>query len=396
MNVMSSRVLPNWILSLSYQAMYSIPSVVVLFLFLLTVLPTYDVQANNTPMVVNSSQAKSVDSFIKKHSDTRIIIVGETHDSVSDHMLQLNLLKAMHKQGGQVVVGVEWFQRPFQNVLDSYINDEIDENNLLAKSEYYTRWGFDFRLYRPILSYAKKHKIPVIALNARRELTEAIMRNGITGIPQMLKKDLPASYDMNNERYNSRLLSIIGDPDNDKTHEDAQTRNYMEVQMIWDEYMSETISDYIKNHSNSRMIVFTGRGHINADAIPGRIHRRIGIQPVTIVNYQPASSFNDADYLVLSEDEQLPPYGKMGVKVSVREDGVYVDELLIEGLVSIQKNDRILAIGDRPVISYADLKLSLIDKYPGDKVSLLLLRSSDNAETTIRTEITLVDDYTTK
>ena len=166
--------------------------------------------------------------------------------------------------------------------------------------------------------------------------------------------------------------------------------------MIWDEYMSETISDYIKNHSNSRMIVFTGRGHINADAIPGRIHRRIGIQPVTIVNYQPASSFNDADYLVLSEDEQLPPYGKMGVKVSVREDGVYVDELLIEGLVSIQKNDRILAIGDRPVISYADLKLSLIDKYPGDKVSLLLLRSSDNAETTIRTEITLVDDYTTK
>jgi len=43
------------------------------------------------------------------------------------------------------------------------------------------------------------------------------------------------------------------------------------------------------------------------------------------------------------------------------------------------------------------LKLSLIDKYPGDKVSLLLLRSSENSEeTTTRTEITLVDDYMTK
>ena len=37
---------------------------------------------------------------------------------------------------------------------------------MLRGTQYYDRWRFDYRLYREILSSARRHRIPVIALSA--------------------------------------------------------------------------------------------------------------------------------------------------------------------------------------------------------------------------------------
>ena len=73
---------------------------------------------------------------------------------------------------------MEFIQRPFQPALDAYISGAITEREFLKRAEYFDRWGFDYRLYRPIFSFAKEHGIPMVALNAERELAEKVAKVG--------------------------------------------------------------------------------------------------------------------------------------------------------------------------------------------------------------------------
>ena len=65
----------------------------------------------------------------------RVVYVGETHTAWGDHLLQLEVLKAMATQPGELALGVEWFQAPFQPVVDRYLAGEIDEKAALAAAE---------------------------------------------------------------------------------------------------------------------------------------------------------------------------------------------------------------------------------------------------------------------
>ena len=101
---------------------------------------------------------------------TKIIYVGETHDRFSHHVMELEIIKDLHSRGKKIAIGMEMFQRPFQKVVDDYIEGRIDERAFLKGTEYFKRWGFDYNLYRPILLFARAEKIPVVALNQTQEM----------------------------------------------------------------------------------------------------------------------------------------------------------------------------------------------------------------------------------
>ena len=119
-------------------------------------------------------------------------------------------------------------------------------------------------------------------------------------------------------------------------------------------------------------------------AIPSRLERRTNVSNLSLANFSPATPFNHADYLVLGQQEALPPPGNMGISIRERgEEGVYVETIGADGhakAAGVLKGDRILAINDLPVQSYTDLKYALLDRLPGDYVRLLLLRQADKPE----------------
>ena len=63
------------------------------------------------------------------------------------------------------------------------------------------RWGYDYRLYAPIVRYARDNDLPLIALNASRELVDKVRRSGFDGIdgrsepayPKVDRSDAPTS-----------------------------------------------------------------------------------------------------------------------------------------------------------------------------------------------------------
>jgi C-terminal processing protease CtpA/Prc len=153
------------------------------------------------------------------------------------------------------------------------------------------------------------------------------------------------------------------------------------VQLTWDETMAQNVARYLDGAESRRMIVFAGKGHVaGRSGIPNRVTRRTGIEGVTIATFNPASRmFNTADYMVLANDESLPPAGLMRVFLDETEDGVFIRDFSPGSPAKeagVKKNDRIARINGRPIRYFADVKLQMLDKRPGDEIEVETVRES--------------------
>lgn len=331
------------------------------------------------PIVVETQKSATLPELAEQLADERLVYVGETHTAYADHLMQLEVLRGMASRPQGLALGVEWFQSRFQPVLDDYLAGRIDEAEMLRRSEYYDRWRFDYRLYRPIIRFARDNGIPIIALNASAELTSAIRRKGINELPAELRKELPDSYDVRDKQYEALLRETFRLHDRED-NEDA-FRRFVEVQLTWDESMAQRVAAYLQDNPDGRILVLAGRGHIGGrSGIPNRVSRRTGLRGVTIGSYSARSGrFNSADFLVLAQDLRLPPPGLMRVLLDTRDEGVFVKGFTNGSPAEeagFKTGDRLLTINGVPIRHYADVKIAMIDQRPGNEVEVTLRRDS--------------------
>lgn len=333
-----------------------------------------------TPIVVQMEKSATVPELMTKLRSERLLYVGETHTAFSDHLLQLEVLRGMASRPEGLAIGVEWFQARFQPVLDSYLAGEIDEAEMLRRTEYYQRWRFDYRLYRPIIRFAREKGIPIIALNASQELTGEIRKVGINGLTEELRAELPDSYDVNDKDYEDSLREMFAAHESGGHRSDGGAfERFVEVQLTWDETMAQHVADHLDRNPDGRMLVLAGKGHVGGrSGIPNRVARRTGIEGKSIASFNPASRmFNTADYLVLANEQSLPPAGLMQVMLDTREEGVFVDGFTHGSpakAAGLEKGDLITAINGKPIRHFADVKIAMIDQAPGSDVEVTLKR----------------------
>lgn len=329
------------------------------------------------PIFVDARKTATLQEALSRAEAKRLVYVGETHTSYADHQLQLRVLEAMHAQGGKLALGVEWFQRPFQDVLDRYIAGEIDEATMLSEAEYFSRWRFDYRLYREILRFAREKGIRVLALNADRDLTDAVRKQGLAGMPPLQRERLPADYDFDNPGYEQQIKAVFKLHEKRFADDEKAFRRFLEVQLTWDETMAETAARYLDADPEARILVLAGRGHIHREAIPKRVTRRTGLQGLTIASYQPGSPFEAPDFFVLQPEQQLPPKGLIGVGLEERKGGVFItsiSEASNAGEAGMREGDRLLSIEDRFIDTYADVQVAMMGRAPGEKLLLKVHR----------------------
>ena len=330
-----------------------------------------------TPIVVETAQTSTLNDLVTRLREQRLVFVGETHRSAADHRLQFEILKGMAGQGEPLVLGVEWFQRPFQSVLDDYVAGRIDEAALLRRSEYFKRWGFDYRLYRPIMQFARERGIRVLALNAARELTDAVREQGLDQLTPNDRARLPASYDFSDQGYREQLRGVFALHKHRDQDEETAFQRFVEVQLTWDETMAETAANYLRDHPDTRMLVLAGKGHTQASAIPNRVKRRIGAAGTSVGSMQIGAPFNQADFLVFQAESDLSPQGVIGLALDERKDGLYVGAFSPGSKAQnagVHVGDRLLAIDGAPIKDFTDVKLAMLDSEPEQVLNLSLQR----------------------
>jgi uncharacterized iron-regulated protein len=329
--------------------------------------------------VVKMEQTYPLAQMIDKIDGARVILVGETHTRYDHHLVQLEILKLLYQKSTKLAIGVEWFQRPFQQYLDAYIAGEISEQEMLHQTGYFQRWRYDYRLYRPIIRYAREHEIPLIALNASKELSEALAKSGFDDLPAEFKAQLPKSYDWSDKAYEKRLRSVF----DEHPEYSSEFDTFLRGQLTWDESMAERAAEYLQDNPGTRMLVLAGSGHITyGSGIPDRIKRRIDVEQHTILVSEDYLSLseNSADFLVLSPLQSLPPAGFIGAFLETEGKLLVINGFSDDSAAKeagLEKGMVIIGLDDVTIGSYADFKIAILDKKPGDVVELHYL---DDAE----------------
>jgi len=318
----------------------------------------------------------NLEGIIPVLADKRVVLVGETHNRYDNHLMQLEIIRRLHALHTRLAIGMEMFQQPFQNILDDYIAGRIDEKQLLRDTEYYRRWRFDFRLYAPILEYARANQLPVVALNLPAELTSKVGQEGIAGLTAAERKELPDEIDRSDAAYEARLRKVF---DRHPTREGHGFENFIDVQLLWDEGMAERAADYLRAHPDYTMVVLAGAGHLAyGNGIPRRLSRRLDVESVIVLNdWDGALEPGLADYLLLPQEQSLPPSGKFGALLDENGDKLSIEQCLPESpckLGGLRPGDQIIAVNGENISDLADLRVATWDKHPGDRVTLKVRR----------------------
>lgn len=230
-------------------------------------------------------QTQEITGFNQKQQDiindlksANIIYLGENHDSIADHQAQLQIIEALAQNNPQIAIGLEMFQRPYQQYLDQYLAGTISETELREKTEYDERWGFDWEFYAPILRFAKNNGLRLIALNTSTEISRQVATDGLDSLSPEQRLLIPpiSAIDTTNQGYRQLLGEIYQQHLHGQQGNSNDFERFFTVQVLWDETMAETIAKFHQNQPHYQIIVLAGKGHIIYDyGIPSRVARRI-------------------------------------------------------------------------------------------------------------------------
>lgn len=341
-------------------------------------IPHKTIEEYTLPLSLDVSAIQPLEKVFPNLDKQRVIYVGETHDRYDHHLNQLEVVKYLYKKNGNIAIGVEFFQRPFQEVLDNYIAGEIDEAVMLKKTEYYSRWRFDYRLYRPIFKYARDNKIPIIALDVSTELRIKVGRNGLDSLTSDEKTKLPEEMDMENSDYKAFIQHAFS-----SYHKlaDEKFNSFLQAQIVRDETMAETASKFLKAKPKSQMVILAGTGHvISGLGIPSRLKRRLDVKQTIILNDlgQKIES-GVGDYILFPEPIALPETGKLGIAMQDEEvnGGVKVasvKEYSAADKAGMEQGDRILKINSVTVDDTSDVKIIMLDRKKAESIDVAIER----------------------
>lgn len=323
---------------------------------------------------IDMSRLDTLGAVIEKTLDKRIIYVGEYHDQAGHHDVQLEVIKAAYAMDPRLAVGMEMFQRPFQNALDDYISGAISERVFLKRSEYFKRWGFEYGLYKPIIDFCREKRIPLVALNARREITEKVSRKGLDALSEEERKEIPGVMDLKDEEYRTRLKEVF------EKHTNPEDKNFdffYQAQIVWDETMALSIDEFMKKNPDHRMVVLAGGGHLAyGSGIPKRAFRRNGLPYAVILNDGDVEK-GIADFIVFPGSREIEAAPRLMANLEEGEGGVLItgfgqDSPAKKG--GLRKGDRIISIDGEKVSDIQDVKIALLYKKKGDDIKVAIVR----------------------
>ncbi len=234
----------------------------------------------------------------------KVVLVGEQHDRRGHHAAQLEIIKALHRSGTPVAVGLEMFRTNSQDALDQWVNERISEKEF--QKIYYDNWGFPWALYSMIFEFAREVKIPMVGLNVPRAVTQQVARGGFRSLSEEQRANLPFVECRVEPEYMDFIKRAYGA----HGHGPMNFTNFCEAQLVWDKAMAVHALGYVKKSPDRIMVLLAGIGHAWKKGIPERIKVRSSLPYAVLLPAIPdhldkdTVTSKDADYLMLNVSDK--------------------------------------------------------------------------------------------
>ena len=226
---------------------------------------------------VNHGKETVMSDVIAALKQNRIIIVGEHHSNITHHEAQVNVIRSLKESGVQVAVGLEMFRSDSQPALDRWVAGDIGEEEF--QEIFYDNWGYSWANYRVIFDYARAEKMPMIGLNVPRDITRQVARQGF----QSLNKEQKGKLSNIACRVDKEYMDYIKKAFGGHAHGKLDFTYFCEAQLVWDTMMAINALEFLKKNPEAVVIVLTGTGHAQKNAIPRQIRERSDVAHAVIL-----------------------------------------------------------------------------------------------------------------
>ena len=201
--------------------------------------------------------------ILKAAKNADVVFFGESHTNPICHWLELQLVKDLYaEKSGKLIIGTEMFERDNQLLLDEYLSSMIRKKDFEAEAKLWPNYKTD---YAPIIDYAAKKRIKVIATDIPRRFAAIVNLKGTSGLDSInafergMIAPLPLKYNPNLNCYKQIGEMVAGSP----MH--SMGENLAKAQAIKD----ATMAHFILKNINEGFVFLHINGSYHSDNYEG-------------------------------------------------------------------------------------------------------------------------------
>jgi uncharacterized iron-regulated protein len=207
-----------------------------------------------------AGQPADYDQMMQELAQADVVLFGEQHNDALTHWLELQVAKDLVKlkKPGQLVLGMEMFERDVQPLVAEYATGELADTAFERQARPWPNYATD---YRPLLHFARENHLPVVGTNAPRPFAKAVAQRSLTALDKLPATDrallapLPLKVDYDLPGYKNMAAMFGGDS---KAH-GGGAQNIIQAQALKDATMAHFIQ--ASRQSGQTLLHFNGSYH---------------------------------------------------------------------------------------------------------------------------------------
>ena len=211
-----------------------------------------------------------------------VIFIGEAHEHPGNHLAEMELFRAIYERAPKLSLSMEQFERDVQPVVDKYLKGEIGEAPFMRDAR---AWGNYSTSYRPLVEFAKDHKLPVIAANTPEKIVRCVGKEGEAFFARLNPEQrawAAAKLNLQDGPYKDKFMGFAGGDaghgGEENTDKSASRKPPSETairsfaaQVTRDDTMAESIAQHLEKNPGRKVVHIDGSFH--SDSFLGTVER---------------------------------------------------------------------------------------------------------------------------
>ncbi len=265
------------------------------------------------PLFYDTKQQQYIDfqQVVLKMNQSDVTFVGEIHDHILGHVMELSLFKALFSSYTKnIAISMEMFERDVQPIVTGYMQNQLSEQFFLQNSR---PWGNYLTDYKPILETAKSLQLPLLAANIPRRYASFVADGNeqpLWQFPALEKSYMAPAIDAPHDGYYQKFYELF----HPQGWPDDKIERYYRAQCIKDDTMAMSIAQYFTSNttsSDAKLISYSGSFHTDnylglyykvAKLLPQKKLFLISIVPVAEAPTDPIEYKGVADVVIFEKE----------------------------------------------------------------------------------------------
>jgi len=256
------------------------------------------------------------DQMLQELAQADVVLFGEQHNDALTHWLELQVARDLLqlKQPGQLVLGMEMFERDVQPLVAQYAAGTLADTAFERQARPWPNYATD---YRPLLQLARDNHLALIGTNAPRPFAKAVAQRSLAALAKLPASDrallapLPLKVDYDLPGYKNMAAMFGGDG---KAH-GGGAQNIIQAQALKDATMAHFIQ--ASRQDRQTLLHFNGSYHSDYhDGIVAWLRQyapKLRVKTISVVTQEQLQTLekeqvNIADFVVVVPADAAKTY----------------------------------------------------------------------------------------